>query len=79
MPYGGCVLTVTLDSPGWQHLSSPGIACLQQQRSPHNAGTWLQHASHETWLAAPKQAQCWICNVQTGVVLDIANLLLRRQ
>ena len=78
-PYGSCVLTIMLDSPGWQHLSSPDVACLQQQRRPQSTATRLQHASHEAWLTAPNQAQCWICNVQTGAVLDIAKLLLQQQ
>ena len=78
-PYGSCVLTIIVDSPGWQHLSSPDVACLQQQRRPQSTTTRLQDASHEKWLTAPDQARCWICNVQTGAVLDIAKLLLQRQ
>ena len=83
VPYGSCVLTIMLDTPCWQYLSSPDTAWLSQQRLSQRTTVDQQSGQssdpHMPWLPASDHRQCWICNVQTGAVLDISKVLLQRQ
>ena len=78
VPYGSCILSVTLDEPGWQYISSPDaaqVSLCRFQRATTGGHDHQQGELSTAWQTSPHRSRCWLCNTKTGIVLDIAVLL----